>query len=139
MQPTPSPRSTSEAPEFFLDHCRWIFGDFDRPYAFRNGLPAASCQLPDPNTCGRLAFWDRRRTRIFGRQTRASRHWPLPAFAFFFHAGDGGFDAGGVPEFKGAEIPVEAEMHGAVDLDDGVGNFGDAIGGVGPEVGERGP
>ncbi len=59
--------------------------------------------------------------------------------AFFFHAGDGGFDAGGVPEFEGAEFPVEAEAHGAVDFDDGVGNFGNAVGGVGPEVGERGP
>ena len=59
--------------------------------------------------------------------------------AFFLHAGDGGFDAGGVPEFEGAEFPVEAEAHGAVDLNDGVGNLRHAVGGVGPEVGECGP
>ncbi len=59
------------------------------------------------------------------------------------HLVRGGTGAGGVHHFEGAELPVEAGVHGLVDLDDGGGGFagggGDAVGGVGEELGEEGP
>ncbi len=57
----------------------------------------------------------------------------------FLHASDGRFHAGRVPEFEGAEFPVEAEVHGAVNLHHGVGNLGNAICGIRPQVGQRRP
>ena len=59
--------------------------------------------------------------------------------AFFFHALDGCWHAGGIPEFEGTEFPVEAHAHGAIDFDDGVRNFGDAVRRIGPQFGERSP
>jgi len=106
-----TPRSTSEASRVFLDHAVGFFGDFDRPLRLqeRLRLPVASCQIP--NTCGRLAFWDRRRTRIFGRQTRASRHWPLPACLLFFMRATVASTPAASQSSKGPRFPVEAEMH----------------------------
>ncbi len=48
-------------------------------------------------------------------------------------------DAGGVPQLERAKLPVEAGLHRLVDFDDGVGDFGHAVGGVGPEIGEHVP
>ena len=49
------------------------------------------------------------------------------------------FDAGRIPHFKGAHLPVEAGAHGAVDGGSVVGDFADAVGGEVPERGEEGP
>jgi len=54
--------------------------------------------------------------------------------AFLLHALDGLGDAAGVPKLERAHLPVEAGLHRLVDFDDGVGDFGDAVGGVGPEI-----
>ena len=63
MQPTPSPRSTSEAPEFFLTTPLDFFAT-STDQTPREQLPVSSCQLPDRSTCGRMAALDRLRTRI---------------------------------------------------------------------------
>ena len=48
-------------------------------------------------------------------------------------------DARGVPQLERAHVPVEAELHGAIDFDDRVGDLADAVGGVGPQIGEHVP
>ena len=55
------------------------------------------------------------------------------------HALDGLGNAGRVPQLERAHLPVEAELHGAIDLDDRVGDFANAVCRVGPEIGEDGP
>ena len=50
-----------------------------------------------------------------------------------------GFDAEGVPHFERAELPGEAPAHGAIDVGDGIGNFGDAARGVETGFGDRAP
>ena len=53
----------------------------------------------------------------------------------------GGAGAGGVHHLEGAELPVEAGLHGLVDRrrGGGLGHLGgDAVGGVGEELGEEG-
>ena len=59
--------------------------------------------------------------------------------AFDLHALDGFGDAGGVPQLERSHLPVEAELHGAIDFDDRVGDLANAIRGVGPEVGQSRP
>ena len=55
------------------------------------------------------------------------------------HLFGGGADAGGVEHLEGSELPVVAGPHGGVDLDEVVGDFGDAVGAVGEELSEEGP
>ena len=139
MQPTPSPRSTSEAPEFFLTTPVGLLRDLDRPDS--RGNFDRLCNSPWSRSQVASARWGFRVVLVPGLLSGGEQFLYVGRYrtSFFLHAGDGCFDAGGVPEFEGAEFPVEAEAHGAVDLDDGVGNFGNAIGGIGPQVGERGP
>ena len=46
---------------------------------------------------------------------------------------------GGIPQLERSHFPVEAQLHGAIDLDHRVGNLANAIGGVGPQVGQCRP
>ena len=117
----------------FLDHAIGFFGDFNRPDAGwdLNRFPVPGSQIP--------VFASGRRFGIVGVPGfLACREQFLDVgrdrLAFFFHARDRCCDAGRVPEFERSHFPVEAEAHGAVDLDNGVGNLGDAIGRVGPEI-----
>ena len=71
-----------------------------------------------------------------GEQLLDIRRYGLP---LLLHAGHGGLDASGVPQFERTQLPVEAEAHGAVDLDNRIGNLGNAVGRVVPEIGEHGP
>ena len=57
----------------------------------------------------------------------------------FFMRVDGGLNSGGIPQFKRPQLPVEAQAHGAVDFDHGVGNFRNAVGGISPQIRERRP
>ena len=44
------------------------------------------------------------------------------------HLFGGGANAGGVQHLEGAKLPVEAGLHRLVDLDEVVGDLGDAVG-----------
>src|SRR5262245_55264218 len=59
--------------------------------------------------------------------------------AFFAHPADRLFDADHVPGLKYAEFMREAPFHRVVDLDDVVGDFGDAVGGVDHRLGGSAP
>src|SRR5271169_10214 len=59
--------------------------------------------------------------------------------AFLLHALDGLGDAGSVPQLERSELPIEPGPHGAIDFNDGVGDLGNTVGGVGPKLGEDGP
>ena len=49
------------------------------------------------------------------------------------------FDAQSVPHFEWAKLPGEAPAHGAIDVGDGVGNFGNAASGVETSLGDEFP
>src|SRR5207245_3958597 len=58
---------------------------------------------------------------------------------FLFHARDRCLDACRIPQFEWPQFPVETETHGTVDFNDAAGNFRDAVCGICPQLGERGP
>ena len=117
MQATPSPRSTSDAPEFFLTTPLDFFATVtdQTPAGTSNGCSLA--RLRDPNTCGPKWTWDHRRTRTSVPTASSFSTLAATRLTFFLHASNGGLDAGGVPQFEGAEFPVEPEPHRAIDLD----------------------
>src|SRR3712207_8897105 len=49
------------------------------------------------------------------------------------------FRSDGVPSLEDAQLPAEAPLHRAVNLDDRVGDLGDAVGGVGEDPRARLP
>ena len=55
------------------------------------------------------------------------------------HAGDGVRNAHRVPHLEGAEFPVEAGAHRAIDAGRLCGNLGQAVGGIGKEAAEQLP
>src|SRR5438445_8062579 len=110
IQPTPSPRSNSEAPEFFFTTPLDFFGDCDRPHAFWNldRLPVARAQIE------------------VGASGRSGQVFVVPGLlpggeelldvgrdglAFLLHARDRGFHARGIPQFEGTHLPVKPEPH----------------------------
>ena len=78
MQPTPSPRSMSEAPAFFFTTPFGFLGDGDRPDAGGNffRLVVAGGDVEVLAAAGGLRC--RRRTRWSCRRPAASRRWPRP-------------------------------------------------------------
>ncbi len=138
MQATPSPRSTSDAPEFF----------FTTPFDF---FATVTDHTPSGTSTARVAGAGQVEVvasaggpGIVGVPTGlAGGEQLLDAgsnrLAFLLHALDGARNAGDVPQLERTELPVETELHGAIDFDDGVGNFADAVGGIGPQVGEDAP
>ena len=134
----PSPRSTSEAPEFFFTTPLDFFATVDRPDALRNlhRLPVRRLQIPvlPPGRRLRIVAVPALLTR--GQQLFRIRRDRL---AFLLHARDRGFDARRIPEFEGTQFPVESQLHRAINFDDGVRNLGNAVGRVSPQVGERLP
>ena len=135
MQAMPSPRSTSEAPGLErIDACDAAeIGDAGVAGDGGNGFQlapwrAGSRLRPSGEYQERLA---RRRAELAtGVADRKAES---------LHAGDGLCDAGRIPHFKGAQLPVEAGAHGGVDGGGIVGDFADAIGGKVPERGEKWP
>jgi len=78
---------------------------------------------------GRVPSGARGRKKFFNRSADGE--------AESLHAGDGIGDAGRIPHFKWAELPVEAGAHGGVDRRGVVSDFTDAIGGEVPERREK--
>src|ERR1700678_1291557 len=108
MQATPSPRSTMEAPEFFLTT---PFDFFATVTDQTPGGASTGCQFPVLATGGRFRGVGVKRFLACGQELF---YICCDRSVFLFHAGYGGLDAGGVPEVEGAEFPVEAAAHGAV-------------------------
>ena len=139
MQPTPSPRSTSEAPEFFFTTPLDFFATVNRPHAgrdchqLRTSSVARSKYARPEAALGSSRYQDLLPDRQQLLDIRRDR------LLFLLHARDRGFNAGRIPHFERPHLPVEAESHGAIDLDNGVGNFRNAIGRIGPQIGERRP
>ncbi len=140
MQPTPSPKIDQRCAGILLHHAVGFLRDCrptTRRQALRHGFVFRRAKIK----IGTARSWDFGSSVyqdfLSGRQQLLDvrRDW----LAFFLHARDGGLDAGGVPQFERAHLPVEAHAHGAIDFDDRVGNFGNAIGGVSPEIGKRRP
>src|SRR3954462_8451446 len=59
--------------------------------------------------------------------------------AFLLHACDRLLDAGSVPQLERTHLPIEAEMHGTIDLNDVVGDLAHAVRGVVPQIGQDSP
>ena len=124
MQPTPSPRSTSEAPGVLLHHAVRFLRHRQPTTRRRERSPAYSshvCQIEI--IAAARQPWDHPRTRISCPPASNFSTFAATGLAFFLHARDGRLHAGGVPKFERPHLPVEAQLHGAIDLNDGVGNF----------------
>ncbi len=122
----------------FLDHAVGFLRHLHRPHACRNlhRLILRSPQIKISPARGSFGI-----VQVPGFLAAGEQFLDIgrDRAAFFLHARDGGLDAGRVPEFKRTQLPVEAQPHGAIDLDDGVGNFGNAVGGVSPQIGQSRP
>src|SRR5580658_5685601 len=137
MQPTPSPKSISEAPEFFLTTpFDFLATSTDHtPSGTETGrqLPVARSQYLRPDgVFGSSAYHDFA-PEASNFSTLAATGCP----SFFIRATC--FHACGVPQFEGAELPCKALAHGLIDLNHGIGNFGNTIGRRSPQIGERRP
>ena len=140
MQPTPSPRSMSEAPalrftsplRFFITvtelHARGHFFVLVFALAARQIEVAAS---------GTRAWRVLIPVPVFTAQYSLDivRDWP----AFGAHASDGVFDACRVPQLERAQFPVEAETHGAIDIGNAGGDLRNTIDRVQPQVAQGVP
>jgi len=108
--------------EFFFT-TPFDFSQLPRPDTRWNST-VASCQLPDRNTCARAAF----ESSAYHAFARAEQLFYVARSAgFFLHARDGCFHTSGIPKLKWAKLPIEAHLHGAVDLDDGIGDLRNAV------------
>ena len=104
MQATPSPRSTSEAPEFFfttpLDFLATVTDH--TPAGTVTGCQLLSGQVPVLAAGRRL--WIVGVPGLLARREQLL-HIRRDRLAFFLHARDRGFDAGGIPQFERAQSP----------------------------------
>src|SRR6185437_11916906 len=116
-----------------LDDATGFLRNGNRPYTFGNfrSLIARSLEIKKASSRGRM--------RIIAIPGRGAARQQLLNIrrhrtALLFHALNGGRYAGRVPHFERAHIPIETGAHGAIYLDHRVGNLGNAIGRVGPEL-----
>ena len=139
MQATPSPRSTSEAPEFFFTTPLDFFATSTdhTPAGTFTGFVFAV--LRSKYTAARGGLGIVGVPGFLSAPRATSRHLQPPACPSFFMRVDGGLNAGRIPQFERPQLPVEAQAHGAIDLDDGIGNFRNAVGRVVPQIGKRRP
>ena len=138
MQPTPSPISTSEAPAFFFTTRPDFFATATDHTPCGNffGVIVTAAHIEESASAGGFGIVGVPRLVARGQQLF---DFGRNRLAFDLHPLHGLGDAGGVPQLERSHLPVEAELHGAIDLDHRVGNLANAVGGVGPQIGQRRP
>ena len=134
MQPTPSPRSTSEAPEFFfttpLDFFATVTDHTPSGTVTGFQLPLARSKNDSARRRGRIVA----RTSISCPIQAASQHWPRSACLSFFMRATVASTPAASHSSNGPISQLKPKLHRAIDSHYRVRNFGNAIGSISPKI-----